>query len=93
MERSRVLRIPSLTIKNARVNSEAAEDIDTGDIDGSGEIVVQAGLARQSGRNIVFENVVISATAKPGVTQGYPDFSDTDLTHEATSMLRRDYAR
>lgn len=62
------------------------DDIDTGNIDGSGEIVVRAtGATPVTSRSFLFIDVTIETSGD------YSTWSEESLKDEAAAMLARDY--
>lgn len=80
-----------LHVPKARISSECADGIDTGEQDGSGKITVRAARAFQEGSGVAFQNVVIEAESPANVKRGYGTWNPQELINLASDMLRRDY--
>ena len=74
--------IPSASIDSGM---DSYDDIDTGDIDGSGEIVVRAVDAAESEHGVEFYNVTVELDGE------YERMTESDARAEAVMMLERDY--
>ena len=74
-----------ILIPHATIDSADIDDIDTGDIDGSGEITVRAVDAAESDVGVEFYQVTVTLTGEN------ERMTESDARSEAVAMLGRDY--
>lgn len=93
--RTQTLNLNNIVVPNAKKDDDAcSDDIDTGETNGSGNLVVRARSARKDGKGVRFQDVQIEATNpenNPG--KGYADWERHSLIEQATEMLRKDYCK
>lgn len=75
----------TILVPDAVLDLDTVDNIDTGDIDGSGEITVRAVDVAQANRGVEFYQVTIDCEGD------YESWTEADILAEAVSMLERDY--